>query len=54
MPLLMVGQNLQARHTEIRSEADFETNLKAERETEAILQHLESLEAAVARLEKKI
>lgn len=53
MPLLMVGQNLQARHSEGRSQADYETDVKAEREMEAMLQHLESLEAAVARLEGK-
>jgi uncharacterized membrane protein len=40
MPLIMVGQNLQGRH-EARAEADFEVNTKAEREIEAILQHLE-------------
>lgn len=41
MPLIMVGQNLQGRHAEIRAEADFEVNIKAEREIEAILMHLE-------------
>jgi uncharacterized membrane protein len=42
MPLIMVGQNLQSRHAEIRSEADFDVNTKAEREIEAILMHLEN------------
>jgi uncharacterized membrane protein len=42
MPLIMVGQNLQGRHAEIRAEADFEVNTKAEREIEAILMHLEN------------
>ena len=42
MPLIMVGQNLQGRHAEIRAEADFEVNTKAEREIEAILAHLEN------------
>lgn len=41
LPLLMVGQNLQGRHAETRVEADFDVNMKAEREIEAILQHLE-------------
>jgi Protein of unknown function (DUF1003) len=41
MPLIMVGQNLQGRHAEARAQADFEINKKAEREIEAILQHLE-------------
>ena len=42
MPLIMVGQNLQGRHSEARTEADLEINIKAEREIEAILQHLEN------------
>lgn len=42
MPLIMVGQNLQRRHAEARTEADFEINIKAEREIEAIIQHLEN------------
>jgi len=41
LPLIMVGQNLQGRHAEARAEADFEVNVKAEREIEAILTHLE-------------
>jgi uncharacterized membrane protein len=41
MPLIMVGQNLQARHSEARAEADFEINTKAELEIETILMHLE-------------
>ncbi len=42
MPLIMIGQNLQGRHSEARAESDFEVNVKAEREIEAILQHLEN------------
>jgi len=42
MPLIMIGQNLQGRHAEARAEADFEVNIKAERETEVILEHLEN------------
>lgn len=41
MPLIMVGQNLQARHAEARAEADFEINTKAEQEIEVVLHHLE-------------
>ncbi len=41
MPLLMIGQNLQGRHAEARAEADFAVNTKAEREIEAVLDHLE-------------
>jgi len=32
MPLIMVGQNLQSKHAEIRAETDFEVNLRAEKE----------------------
>ncbi len=42
MPLIMIGQNLQGRHAEARTENDFEVNVKAERELETILQHLEN------------
>lgn len=41
MPLIMVGQNLQGRHSETRAELDFEINQKAEREVTATLVHLE-------------
>ena len=42
MPLLMIGQNIQGRHSEARAEADFDTDTKAEIEIETILQHLEN------------
>lgn len=41
MPLIMVGQNLQGRHSEIRAQLDFEVNRKAEREIMVVLRHLE-------------
>lgn len=42
LPLLMIGQNLQGRHAEARAENEFKTNLKAEKEIEVIIQHLEN------------
>jgi uncharacterized membrane protein len=42
MPLIMIGQNLQGRHSEFRAEADFQVNIKAEQEIEIILRHLEN------------
>jgi uncharacterized membrane protein len=42
MPLIMIGQNLQGRHAERRAESDFEVNVRAEKEIEVILMHLES------------
>jgi len=41
MPLIMVGQNLLNRHSELRAEEDFRINMKAEQETAAVLLHLE-------------
>ena len=41
MPLIMIGQNLQGRHAEKRAEADFEVNVRSEKEIEVILMHLE-------------
>jgi uncharacterized membrane protein len=41
MPLIMVGQNIQGRHSELRAENDFEINCKAEMEIETIMHHLE-------------
>ena len=41
MPLIMVGQNIQGLHSEIRAENDLNINIKAEQEIEVILRHLE-------------
>ncbi len=54
MPLIMVGQNLLNRHAELRAEADFEINQKAEHEVEAILLHLEQQTAAIEHQEELI
>ena len=32
MPLIMIGQNMQGKHAEIRAENDYQVNLKAEKE----------------------
>ena len=50
MPLIMIGQNLQGRHAEARAESDFEVNVKAEREIEAILLHLERQNESIMRI----
>ena len=50
MPLLMVGQNMQGRHSEARAEADFLVNQKAFADTEAILKRLETLDARLLEL----
>jgi len=50
MPLIMVGQNLQSRHAEVRAESDFEVNVKAEHEIETILLHLETQTANIEKI----
>ena len=54
MPLIMIGQNLQNRHAERRAEADFEVNLKAEKEIETILQHLENQNESIVEILKRL
>jgi uncharacterized membrane protein len=41
MPLIMVGQNVISAQSEARAQHDLEVNVKAEREIEVILEHLE-------------
>jgi len=54
MPLLMIGQNLQSQHAETRAENDFEVNVKAEREIETILMHLENQNKIMMEILEKI
>ncbi len=54
MPLIMIGQNLQGRHSEARAQADFEINLKAEREIETILEHLENQNELILKITERL
>jgi uncharacterized membrane protein len=54
MPLLLIGQNLQSKHAELRAEHDFETDKKAEKEIEAILLHLEIQQGMIIKILEKI
>lgn len=54
LPLIMVGQNLQGRYTEIRAQHDFETNVKAEKEIETILLHLEKQDQIMIQILHKL
>lgn len=54
MPLIMVGQNIQGKHAELRSEHDFETDKKAEKEIETILLHLENQQQLILQILKKL
>jgi len=40
MPLIMVAQNLQGRHAELRAENDYQVNLHAAESVEVVLQHI--------------
>jgi uncharacterized membrane protein len=50
----MVGQNLQSAHAEMRAEADFEVNTKAETEIETILMHLENQNKIILEILEKL
>ncbi|MCX8104660.1 MAG: DUF1003 domain-containing protein [Ignavibacterium album] len=53
MPLIMVGQNLESRHSEIRAETDYEVNLKAEKEISEIKDQLNEIKILIQELSKK-
>ncbi len=54
MPLIMVGQNVQGAHADLRAEHDLEVNVKAEQEIEVILQHLEYQNGLLLDLVRKL
>jgi uncharacterized membrane protein len=54
MPLIMVGQNVQGQHSEMRAEHDVEVNVKAEEEIEIVLQHLEYQNAILIAMVEKL
>ena len=54
MPLIMIGQNIQSDHAEVRAEADFDVNTKAELEIETILKHLENQNKIIMEILKKL
>jgi len=42
MPLIMLGQNIQAKHDDVRADADLKINIQSALENESILLHLEN------------
>ena len=48
MPLLMVGQNLQAKRAEIRAENDYNINIKAEKEIALLMKELTDIKRMLA------
>ena len=54
MPLLLIGQNLQGRHSEAIAQADFDVNTVAEQEIETILEHLENQNELILTVLKRL
>lgn len=54
MPLIMIGQNLQSHHADVRAETDLKINELAETENETILIHLENQNEIMLRILKHI
>ncbi|MEI7603510.1 MAG: DUF1003 domain-containing protein [bacterium] len=54
LPLIMVGQNLQSKYAERRSEDEYHVNLKVEREVETIIAHLENQEKLIDKILQSI
>ncbi len=44
LSIIMVGQNLQSRHSELRADADYQTNIDSEKKIETIIQRLNTIE----------
>ena len=54
LPIIMVGQNIEGRAADWRSQMDFEVDQKVEREVEAILAHLENQNEMLLEIAKKL
>lgn len=49
MPLIMVGQNIQGRHNEIKADEQFKTTMASYQDAEHIIEHLAALDAEMIR-----
>lgn len=54
LPLIMIGQNLESRHSELRAQADYEVNVKAEQEVKVIMEHLETQKKLLEEVLEKV
>jgi len=54
MPLIMIGQNLQSKHSELRADATYELELKGEQQMDDIHKHLEEQDKALEEILKKL
>ncbi len=43
LSIIMVGQNLQSKHSELRADADYETNLEAKKDIEEVSKKLDEV-----------
>lgn len=50
----MVGQNIQAKHAQLRAEHDFEIDQKSEKQIETILLHLENQERIMSEVLERL
>jgi len=48
LSIILVGQNVASKHSELRAEANYETDLKNEKETEEIKKSLEEIKKILA------
>jgi uncharacterized membrane protein len=54
LPLIMIGQNVQSVHADLREEEDLKINLQAELEIETILSHLEYQNEIMMKIMKRL
>jgi uncharacterized membrane protein len=54
MPLIMVGQNLQSRHAELRAEHAYQVTEQDEYEAEMTLRYLQAISESLQRLEERV
>ncbi|HSX33728.1 MAG TPA: DUF1003 domain-containing protein [Candidatus Saccharimonadales bacterium] len=54
MPLIMVGQNIQSKHAELRADEEYQTTLTSYHDLEAILRHLDAQDQQLLRQTKLI
>jgi uncharacterized membrane protein len=52
MPLIMVGQNIQGKHSELRADEEYHTTMSSYQDIEAILKHLDAQDQELLRQTK--
>ncbi len=54
MPLIMIGQNLQSKHAEIRAESDYQVNIKAEKDVKELKLKMDQLLKQIDALQNEL